>query len=871
MAQIPFNVSARTALLIGRENIANSKGAVIELVKNCYDADSFFSLIILNTLYEDAPKTLTISEFNELFHQDLISYKNLTTFYKKQEDRYVLKEDLENNAIEIVRKLFLDLNSIYIIDNGDGMTQEIIKENWMTIGTDNKLQDDTTRRNRIKSGAKGIGRFALDKLGRQCELVSIANPNVHQIHSNKDNSVYWSVDWSKFEQNNVTINEVNAILETFRSQNIYHSFNILSCNTNLDLLDITKNINRLALSKIKFWDETAPHHGTIIKISHLHDVWTQESIKTLYEDLEVLVPPRDIEEYTIHILSLQDLNKYGEILSSLCDDFDYKLVAKANHKQEVEVTIYREEYNEKIIPKEFFDRETLDKETFIENNELKKEFSQILTFKELLPGFENERVLEQIGSFEFIFYYLKRSATTTDRKRFYYKYFETADRKKWLEQFGGIKLYRDNFRVRPYGETGEPAFDWLGLGTRKASSPAGISKKEGGYRVEPENVAGIVKISRVNNFAFQDKSSREGLQETTALKTFKLLLTSIISKLESDRSSLAKEFESYYSEKYGHIRDREKAIKLAESITSRKREEAEKQDSNQTQNSNSQEQTKSATEEVLAQEIMDQKNEINELATELNILRALASSGIMAAAFSHDYGKIHDDLNTRTERFRQSLEKLITKDLNDVPSYKNPFRLLENMQRTDQKIATWLAFSLGFTKKDKRKRKKVQINDYIKNLANDWLSTFDEGGITLEYDCEDSLYAKVFEVDLDSIFINLFTNSIYALELPSNRTTPNKISIKIKGIGRIINIIYEDNGPGIPKELKDPNIILEPKFTTKRNQVTGEEVGTGLGMWIIKKIIDEHKGDVNILSHSSEGGFGISLTIPRIINSEIEL
>ena len=43
MAQIPFNVSARTALLIGRENIANSKGAIIELVKNCYDADSDFS------------------------------------------------------------------------------------------------------------------------------------------------------------------------------------------------------------------------------------------------------------------------------------------------------------------------------------------------------------------------------------------------------------------------------------------------------------------------------------------------------------------------------------------------------------------------------------------------------------------------------------------------------------------------------------------------------------------------------------------------------------------------------------------------------------------------------------------------------------
>ena len=44
--KIPFKVSARTARLIGRENIATSKGAIIELVKNCYDADSDFSIEI---------------------------------------------------------------------------------------------------------------------------------------------------------------------------------------------------------------------------------------------------------------------------------------------------------------------------------------------------------------------------------------------------------------------------------------------------------------------------------------------------------------------------------------------------------------------------------------------------------------------------------------------------------------------------------------------------------------------------------------------------------------------------------------------------------------------------------------------------------
>ena len=45
MPKIPFKVLARTARLIGRENIASSKSTIIELVKNGYDADSPLYLI----------------------------------------------------------------------------------------------------------------------------------------------------------------------------------------------------------------------------------------------------------------------------------------------------------------------------------------------------------------------------------------------------------------------------------------------------------------------------------------------------------------------------------------------------------------------------------------------------------------------------------------------------------------------------------------------------------------------------------------------------------------------------------------------------------------------------------------------------------
>ena len=111
MAKIPFNVDAYTARLIGRENVSKLDGAVIELVKNTYDADA--SICIL--YYDAISKTL------------------------------------------------------YLADNGVGMTLEVIKEHWMTIGRSSKKASYVTEQGRIQTGAKGIGRFALDRISDQKE------------------------------------------------------------------------------------------------------------------------------------------------------------------------------------------------------------------------------------------------------------------------------------------------------------------------------------------------------------------------------------------------------------------------------------------------------------------------------------------------------------------------------------------------------------------------------------------------------------------------------------------------------------------------------------------------------------------------------
>ncbi|WP_269512597.1 ATP-binding protein, partial [Acinetobacter baumannii] len=199
MDLVQFNVSARAAILIGRENIANSEGAIIELVKNCYDADSDFVIILIHNNFTSLPEKISLDTYAYINNFDCSIEKDiLLKIYEKKGNEYIFTKNKLEDISELVglEKEFVNrlkpLSAIYIIDNGSGMSLQTIKDNWMTIGTANKRDYAITdKKKRVKSGAKGIGRFALDKLGRKCDLIS--------INETLSNSVYWSVDWTQFE------------------------------------------------------------------------------------------------------------------------------------------------------------------------------------------------------------------------------------------------------------------------------------------------------------------------------------------------------------------------------------------------------------------------------------------------------------------------------------------------------------------------------------------------------------------------------------------------------------------------------------------------------------------------------------------------
>lgn len=153
MEYLQYIVEDRTiAELLGVQNFTNDESAVLELVKNAYDAKALHLMLSFS-------------------NQDLI-----------------------------------------ITDDGEGMDSADIKQHWMHIGKSDKKYDvvDENNNKRVLAGSKGIGRFALARLGREVKFYSKKEDSV---------GVLWSTDWEKsslMESNELESHGTKIVISNLR-------------------------------------------------------------------------------------------------------------------------------------------------------------------------------------------------------------------------------------------------------------------------------------------------------------------------------------------------------------------------------------------------------------------------------------------------------------------------------------------------------------------------------------------------------------------------------------------------------------------------------------------------------------------------------
>lgn len=135
----------------------------------------------------------------------------------------------------------------------------------------------------------------------------------------------------------------------------------------------------------------------------------------------------------------------------------------------------------------------------------------------------------------------------------------------------------------------------------------------------------------------------------------------------------------------------------------------------------------------------------------------------------------------------------------------------------------------------------VNLNDVIASILYFIDVRFHGGNIKLKTRLAGDLpVIKADEVQLSQVLVNLITNSVHAM---SNR---GNITITTKVKGRFVSLVVKDTGSGMTAEVKQK--IFEPFFTTKP---VGQ--GTGLGLSVVKGIIDSHQGRIIVQSTPGVG------------------
>ncbi len=755
MAKVNFDVDAYTARLIGRENVSRLESAVLELVKNTYDADASCCVLY----YEDSTKTL------------------------------------------------------YLADNGSGMSETIIKRHWMTIGNSSKKKKFHSDKGRVQTGAKGIGRFALDRIGDQCTMYTKSTME----------TLEWKIDWSQFSDGTPltsVVADLNAVIT----------------NSN-DFIDKAVNPHFKKLLQEKIEDTC-----TIFRISPVRDVWDQKQIKKLRDNLSTLIPQEISEVFNIYFFEENTTAEEAKLVMTVADSVcDYKVSFNVAG-DEVKVRICRNEFDFKaamshVISEAGFNDK--DEEYFTGKEiEITHSFTKIMSSRKT-------PVQNTIGNFNGVFLFSKLGYQDEDKEKYYYKGSKYAEL-PWQ----GVRIYRDNFRVRPYGDPDTSAYDWLLLSNRKAKSPAAPSHKDGKWRVNANQVCGTILISRTN-ITLPDQANREGFVETPEFQILKNFLIKILQFFEADRQYVFRKLNEYYerthpTEEY----EREIARKAAGARQNANSGNADGNHTDKPQTPTGGDQSSTLVDAQKAHAVIAQRDAtIQALENENQLLRALATIGIVTNTYVHEIRGDTNNLGLKIVMAKESLE--YDKDIDSALNH------LDAAIKYQQSFGSWFKVTIESVRKDRRTMKKVNLGDLVKDLKESWAQTCKD--LKIFVDCE-SVFFRCFPYEIESIFNNLIANSSSIFKEVNQED--RQIHIRVIPRDCFVDVYYDDNGPGLsPKYKADPNLIMEAMETDKTDN-DGEIVGTGMGMWIIGKTVKDYSGEVDLSENiHSEVGFHAKISL----------
>lgn len=723
---------ARLLTMLGDQLIKNEQIAVIELIKNSYDADA------------DWVK---------------VSFENFSKDYKVTPS-----------------------SRIVIEDNGTGMTKTIIEKSWMNPATPNKFSRDgkvrkTALKKRIIQGEKGIGRYAMLKLGKTIDLTTRAQGT--------NNEYSLCFDLKDYDDNFLSQSEQTDDLYLDSLE-----FNLITTSPSV----FTKR--RIDINN-QIYDDN--EHGTRIVISNLRGTWNKKKIEGItdsffrFENLfdEIIGEHKEnASKYNFNIGLYFD----GEFVTRGKDNTNITLKNLFETQSVIKITNGLYDSSQGLF---IYNQNDIHKELSIEDSAIKGN----RVFRDHFSTLEDRkriyRPISDFGDFKFDFYIFDFNAKEPS------KYALVEEAKKIVKRHR-VYLLRDEIRVLPYGD---PEDDWLQVDISRGTISAGSFFSN-------DQIIGRIKITKFGNSHLKDKTNREGLIDDEnytsdficIIRTFLSYLRIVVYKKYLDDNKEKDKIENTRQEKV------EKEIKdLKEHFKENKEALG-----------------------LIGQLEKSYKIERKYLETRAKQTESLAAVGLSVETSSHDIMLM----------LNQGVDELMAlTSASTLPNFNH-----NNLTSELQKLIGIFSYvknqmkdmQLLFTS-SKQRRKQIRIKDILDKVVRIYKRTLDNHQISVEIILLGSpLVATCTDADLLQLFINLFDNSIYWMDVKGH--FDKKIHITLDGDS--CQMIFSDNGPGIRED--DIPYIFEPFYSTK-----GIE-GRGLGLYISRKLMERNDYFIDLANIKSE-------------------
>jgi signal transduction histidine kinase len=766
-----FKITARTVLELGSELISSDIIAFYELIKNGFDAGSpsgveiRFDIVLRRNAY------LSLRARTEDAEADLGSTKllALNALNKDAAQSFVASaQELIHGAkstselIRVLERIYKS-NRIIVGDTGSGMSLGELTSNFLVIGTAARKRevDKALARGDAKTpflGEKGIGRLSAMRLGDRLR--------VETARAEDGRMSLLEIDWSAFEKLDAMLDEIDIGPEPGGPK---------------------------------------PHakwSGTNIVISDLSEDWTEERVRRMAE--------YDFARLTDPFLDQKQRPRIALIWNSQRLTIPWMNKTLIDHAH---ARVRGDYVIEDGVPLLRCELEAID----LGFDHPKEVEYAVVSLPDLEAAFIgasqkfHDAVLTSVGPFSFeVHWYNRRRLGGIDGIG------EMKAVRELQERWSGILLFRDGFRVFPYGDDED---DWLALDRR--------ALRRTGYTLNKTQFIGRVQISRARNPALVDQTNREGLRETPEQQVLLEIMQYVIQDLlfrfmrnvERQYKGQKVDLSGAETEITGLENRAKTALRRLRQMVPRSAEAGEVVEDLQ---------------QALFQfsEFADRaRARIKEVEQESRQMIEMAGVGLMVEVVAHELARA-------SENALENLEALRGRAVpEDVRARLEALRA--QMKSLSKRVRVLDPLSVS----GRQRTEVFNLDDLIRDTLEAHEVQFQRHGICIEFDFPKSpIRVRAVKGMIVQIMENLLSNSRYWLQMRKARDSAFKPAIKVALHAHPPTIIYEDNGTGIAPENREK--VFRAFFSLKEKSKR-----RGLGLFIARECAEYSGGSLVLDNH----------------------